>query len=213
VLAPVTITFYLAYAFVNFVDEVIGGLIPEMYHPDQYLPFSIPGLGLVIALVGITLVGALTAGYLGRMFVRIYESVLNHTPIIKSIYSSTKQIFETVFQSQSAAFRDVVLAEYPRKGIWVMGFVTGTTRGEVQKKTGGSVKNVFIPTTPNPTSGFLVFMKESELIPLDMRVEDAFKMLISSGIVVPEEEVKNLKSSAAKTTKRTKKSSPLKKKS
>lgn len=183
--APISITFYLAWMFVAFVDSRVTPLIPAAYNPTTYLPFALPGLGLVIVLVVLTLIGALTAGFVGRMVMRFYDRVLGRMPVLRSIYSATKQIIETVVAHQSTAFREAVLVEYPRRGIWCIGFLTGVTRGEVQKLTEQEVLNVFLPTTPNPTSGFLLFVPRGDLVILDMTVEEALKMVISGGIVTP----------------------------
>ena len=183
--APISITFYLAWLFVSFVDSKVTPLIPAAYNPTTYLPFGLPGLGLVIVIVALTLIGAMSAGFVGRMLMRFYERLLSRMPVLRSIYSATKQIIETVVAHQSTAFREAVLVEYPRRGIWCIGFLTGVTRGEVQKLTDEEVLNVFLPTTPNPTSGFLLFVPRRDLIVLDMSVEEALKMVISGGIVAP----------------------------
>lgn len=185
VTAPISITFYIAWIFISFVDDRIKPLIPERYNPETYLPFSVPGIGLIVVLVGLTLIGAATAGFIGRFFVRLSERLLNRMPVIRSIYGATKQIFETVLAQQSSAFREVVLVEYPRKGVWAIGFLTGTTHGEVQDLTEDEVLNVFLPTTPNPTSGFLLFVPKSDVVRLDMTIEEGIKMVVSGGIVTP----------------------------
>ncbi len=183
--APISITFYLAWLFVSFVDSKVTPLIPAAYNPTTYLPFGLPGLGLVIVIVVLTLIGAMSAGFFGRMLMRFYERLLSRMPVLRSIYSATKQIIETVVAHQSTAFREAVLVEYPRRGIWCIGFLTGVTRGEVQNLTDEEVLNVFLPTTPNPTSGFLLFVPHRDLVVLDMTVEEALKMVISGGIVAP----------------------------
>jgi uncharacterized membrane protein len=183
--APVSLTIYLAWLFITFVDERVFSVIPPQYNPETYLPFSIPGIGLLLALVGLTLIGALTAGILGRAAHHLIEVVLNRLPIIRSLYSAIKQIMETVLANKSAAFRECVLIEYPRKGIWTLGFITGTTKGEVQELTADEVINVFVPTTPNPTSGFLLFVPQQDVIRLKMPIEDGLKLVVSGGIVTP----------------------------
>ncbi|MCW8862264.1 MAG: DUF502 domain-containing protein [Rhodospirillales bacterium] len=185
VTAPISITIYLAYLFINMVDRTVTPLIPHTYNPETYLPFGIPGLGLVIVFVVLTLIGGLTAGFLGKMWMRISESVVRRMPVIRSVYGATKQILETVLAQQSQAFRKAVLVEYPRRGIWAVGFITGRTEGEVQNLTEEEMVNVFLPTTPNPTSGFLLFLPKKELVSLTMSVEEAIKMVISGGIVTP----------------------------
>jgi uncharacterized membrane protein len=187
--APVSLTIYLAWLFITFVDERVFSLLPPQYNPETYLPFSIPGIGLLLALVGLTLIGALTAGILGRAVNQLLEGILNRLPVIRSLYSAIKQIMETVLANKSAAFRECVLIEYPRRGIWTLGFITGRTKGEVQERTAEEVINVFVPTTPNPTSGFLLFVPERDIIRLKMPIEDGLKLVVSGGIVTPPSEV------------------------
>ncbi len=185
VTAPIGITAYLVWTFVDMVDGWVTPLIPPRYSPQTYLPFGIPGFGLVVAIIGLILVGALTANVLGRLFVHTSDRILARMPVVRGIYGAVKQLTETVFGSQSAAFREVVLVEYPRRGIWGMGFITGVTEGEVQEMTEDEVVNVFLPTTPNPTSGFLLFVPRSDIVRLSMSVEEGIKMVISGGIVSP----------------------------
>lgn len=185
VTAPLAITFWLVWQVIAWIDRSIKPLIPAHYNPETYLPFSVPGIGLIVALVFLTLVGALTAGFVGRLVIRMSERILARMPVVRSIYGATKQIFETVLAQSSRAFRDVVLVEYPRRGMWAIGFITGTTEGEIQELTEDVVVNVFLPTTPNPTSGFLLFVPKSDLIYLSMSVEEGIKMVVSGGIVTP----------------------------
>lgn len=185
VTAPIGITFYFAWLIVAWVDSKVTPLLPPLYNPETYLPFSIPGLGLLIVIAVLTLIGALTAGILGRFWVRTVERLLGRMPVIRSVYGAIKQIFETVLSNKSEAFREVVLFEYPRRGSWAIGFITGKTEGEVQDSTEDEVVNVFLPTTPNPTSGYLLFLPKRELVILSMTVEEGIKMVVSGGIVTP----------------------------
>ncbi len=185
--APIGLTIYLAWLFISWVDQTVFGVIPVQYNPETYLPFSIPGIGLIIVVVALTLLGAVTAGLLGRLAQQLMEAVLNRLPIIRTIYNALKQVIETVLANQSAAFRECVLVEYPRKGVWAVGFITGTTATEIQNLTEAEVVNVFVPTAPNPTSGFLLFVPKDEVVYLKMSVEDGIKLVISSGIVTPPE--------------------------
>ncbi len=185
VTAPISITIYLAYLLINFVDNRVGKLIPAPYHPETYLPFGLPGLGLILVIMGLILVGAFTAGYLGRMLVRFSENLLVRMPVVRTVYGATKQILETVLAQQSQAFREAVLIEYPRRGLWAIAFITGRTEGEVQNLTEEECINIFLPTTPNPTSGFLLFVPRKHVVRLNMSVEEAIKMVISGGIVTP----------------------------
>lgn len=183
--APLGLTVYFAWLFVHWVDTQVTSLIPDRYNPENYLPFTVPGLGVVVVFVVLTLVGALTAGMLGRFWVRTTERILNRMPVIRSIYGAIKQIFETVLAQKSQAFRSVVLFEYPRHGTWALGFITGKTEGEIQDLTEDEVLNVFLPTTPNPTSGYLLFVPKKDLVFLSMTVEEGIKMVVSGGIVTP----------------------------
>ncbi|HPF78413.1 MAG TPA: DUF502 domain-containing protein, partial [Alphaproteobacteria bacterium] len=157
------------------------------YNPNTYLPVEVPGLGLIIAVVFFIVVGWFARNFLGRLLVRISEYIVERLPVISTIYGAIKQIFETVMASQSDAFKEVVMFEYPRKGMWVMGFVTGSTKGEVQSLTDTEVVNVFLPTTPNPTSGFLLFVPKKDLTYMNMTVEEGIKMIVSGGIITPAE--------------------------
>ena len=186
VTAPITITAWLTITIVNFVDNRVEKFIPSHYNPEQYLPFSIPGLGLIAMIVFLVVVGMLATNFLGRFFVRIGENILDRLPVVRSLYGAIKQIFETVFANQSEAFREVIMIEYPRKGMWVIGFLTGKSKGEVQEKTKNNTVNVFVPTTPNPTSGFLLFVPEKDIIRMDMSVEEGLKLVVSAGIVTPD---------------------------
>ena len=184
--APVALTIYLVSLVVNLIDQKIVPLIPLRYNPETYLPFAIPGIGVLIFVIVLTIIGWLTTGLLGRTVVRVGENLLDRMPVVRSIYSALKQIFETVFTQNSRAFRDVVLIPYPRQGCWAIGFATGTTKGEVQEAIQDEVVNVFLPTTPNPTSGYLLFLPKKDVIFLSMTVEQGIKLVISGGVVTPE---------------------------
>ncbi|MCZ4282603.1 DUF502 domain-containing protein [Kiloniella laminariae] len=183
--APVTITLWLAWKAITFVDRQVTPYIPSQWNPESYLPFGVPGLGLLVIVVGLTLIGFLTAGYIGRLLMMVSENLVKRLPVVRSIYSWTKQVFETVLSQKSGAFREVVLVEYPCKGSWAVGFITGRTKGEVQGVTEESVINVFVPATPNPTTGFLLFIPEQDVHHLDMTVEEGIKLVISGGILTP----------------------------
>jgi len=187
VLTPIILTVYVAWAFITFVDNLVVPIVPNGYRPSNYLPFSIPGLGLIIVFTFTTLVGSLASGLFGRTLIRIWENILNRMPVVRSVYSAIKQILETVMAAQSDAFRQAVLVQYPRKDIWAIGFVTGSTKGEVGNNVSEKMINVFMPTTPNPTSGFLLFFPEKDLIYLKMSVEDALKLVVSGGMVIPKD--------------------------
>jgi uncharacterized membrane protein len=185
VTAPIAITAWLIWGIINIVDGAVKSLIPVAAFPELYLPFKIPGFGVLLTLVVLSLIGWFAAGVLGRVLVRFGENIVARMPIVRSVYGALKQIFETVLAQQSNAFRQVVLVEYPRRGIFALGFVTGVTEGEVQNLTDDEMVNIFLPTTPNPTSGFLLFVPRRDLVVLDMTVEEGIKMVISGGIVTP----------------------------
>jgi uncharacterized membrane protein len=180
--APAGITIYVAWLFINFIDSSIGTLIP---HPEQVLPFSVPGLGLLIVVVVLTLIGAFAAGYVGRLVVRLGESVVDKMPVVRSLYSAIKQIFESVLAQQSTAFREVVLVQYPREGVWSLGFITGPPHGEIERAAGQDLVTVVIPTSPIPTAAFLLFIPRSDVVVLDMTVDEGLKVVMSGGIVSP----------------------------
>jgi len=184
--APIGITLYVAWLVMDYVDSAVTGLIPAAYNPNTYLPFSIPGFGLIILVAVLTLIGFLTANFLGRMMVRLGERIVARLPVIRSFYSAVKQIFETVFSKQTQSFREVVLVEYPRKEMWALGLVIAKSAPEIQAKAPEELFSVFIPTM-SFTSGYLVFLARKDMITLDMTVEECLKMVVSGGIVVPPE--------------------------
>lgn len=185
VTAPVTITFYLAYRLIIFIDRSINNLLPPEFQLNQYLPYEIPGWGLLVLIVGLILIGMVTTGWFGKFFVNLGEKIVAKMPFISGVYSLLKQVFETFFSNKKQSFNQVVLLEYPRKGLWVIGFVSAPTTGEVAQALQTYMLNVFVPTTPNPTSGFLLFVPEKDVIKLDMSVEEGLKFVISCGIVTP----------------------------
>ncbi len=187
VTGPTALTLYLTWTFVRFIDNSVGSILPREYNPQTYLPFYIPGIGLIVAVVGLTLIGAATAGVLGRVVLRLSERVMARMPIVRGIYGAVKQIFETVLAKQSNSFREVVLVEWPRRGAWTVGFVTASVEGEIGDIAGADAVSIYVPTTPNPTSGYMVFLPRKEVITLAMSVEDAIKYVISTGIVAPTE--------------------------
>ena len=186
VTAPIALTIYLTWQFIDWVDSQAIPLLPAKYNPENYLPFSLPGLGLLISVVILTFVGFLTANIFGRTLLRTGERLVNRMPVVRSIYGAFKQILETVLSQSSNSFRQAVLVEYPRRGVWTVAFVTGETEGEVAQRLDDEMINIYVPTTPNPTSGFLLMVPRRDLIFLDMPVEDAAKYVISIGVIAPE---------------------------
>lgn len=187
VCAPIVITAYLTWNFILWVDGWAKPYIPTAYNPETYLPFGIPGLGLIFALSVITIVGFFTRNLIGRSVLSFGESLLARMPLVRSIYKGLKQIFETVLAEGQSSFTKAGIIEYPRKGLWAIVFLATDTHGEV----GNILKeedtiSVFLPTTPNPTSGFLLFVPRKDLHLLDMSVEEAAKLVISAGLVSPD---------------------------
>ncbi len=195
--APITITIYLVLSFIFWIDRIVKPLIPKAWNPETYIPGSInifgneitlglPGLGLLVAAILLTLLGAVGANLIGRALITAGDRFLSNLPVVKNIYSLFKQLFETIASNQEPSFRDMVLIEYPKKGTWCIGFVTAPIKGEVLAKLGEGMIGVFVPTTPNPTSGFYMFAPKAELIDLGMSVEEGAKMIVSVGMVVPD---------------------------
>jgi len=187
VILPVFVTVYVIWFLIRVMDVVLK-YIPPKYLPETYLPFQIPGLGLILVVILIFVVGLLTRNLAGRRVVHIWENMVDRIPLVRIIYSGVKQLLEAFFIQKNQAFKRVALLEYPRRGVYVIGFITGESKGEVQSKINKNMINVFVPTTPNPTSGFYIIIPEDELIILNMTVEDAFKLIISGGIFSPPEQ-------------------------
>ncbi|MCI4664503.1 MAG: DUF502 domain-containing protein [Neomegalonema sp.] len=192
VVAPFGITVYLAWSLIELIDDLVlpqlKPLIPAGYWPDDSaLPFYVPGVGLIVLLLSLIFIGSLAKNFFGRELIRIGEVWVERMPIIRSIYNALKQIAETIFSQSSASFERACLVEYPRKGLWAVAFVSTSTKGEIPAKAydGREMMSVFLPTTPNPTSGFLLFVPKEDIIYLDMSVEEAAKLVISAGLITP----------------------------
>ena len=186
VILPVFITAYVIWFLIRAMDVVLK-YVPAKYLPDTYLPFHMPGIGLILVIIIIFAVGVLFRNLAGRKVVNFWEYLVARIPLVRILYSGVKQLLESFFLQKNDAFKRVALLEYPRRGIYVIGFITGESKGEVQSKTDKNMMNVFVPTTPNPTSGFYILIPKDELIILNMTVEDAFKLIISGGIFSPPE--------------------------
>ena len=180
VMVPIGITLYLTKFFIT----VSSKLIPNEINPNSYLPFSIPGLEIVLAIIFITLIGYLSLSFIGKKVLQLFNDLLKKIPILRTIYSAIGQMAET-FAPKRKSKKSVVLIEYPRKGSWAVGFATKDNQGEISKKTNQNLVNVFVPTTPNPTSGFLLMFPKDELIYLDMSFEEASKFIVSAGTSTP----------------------------
>lgn len=188
VTAPIYITFYLMLWFVEFLDDYFRPWIPEIYWPTTYLPFDIPGVGVVLALMLLTLIGGLTANFLGRTLLKLADRLIRQIPMAGTVYTALRQIFQTAVREDGESFSQVALIEYPRKGLHAVAFVTKTADRRVNQATGKTMVGVFLPTTPNPTSGFLLFVPEDELTILDMTVEEGARLVISAGLADEEAE-------------------------
>ena len=180
VLVPIGITFYL----IKFFISVSPKLIPRNINPNNYLPFSIPGLEIVLSVIFITIIGGLSLSFIGKKILQLFNDLLKKIPILRTIYSAIGQMAETLAPKRKRK-KSVVLVEYPRKGSWAVGFATKDNKGEISKKINKSLVNVFVPTTPNPTSGFLLMFPKDEIIYLDMNFEEASKFIISAGTSDP----------------------------
>lgn len=181
---PIGITLFLLSLAVRIMDRTLA-LIPPPYRPENLLGFNIPGLGILLTILVLFLTGLLTANLVGKRLLVFGESLLQRIPLVRSIYSGAKNFAEVVFAPSSQSFKRVLMIEYPRKGIWSLAFQTSSGLGEIQARTGKEVVCVFVPTTPNPTSGFIIMVPRDEVVELDMEVDEALKMIISLGVVVP----------------------------
>jgi len=186
IVLPVALTIWMVWSFIGFVDNRVLPLVPNNYNPLSYVDFNVRGVGVVIFLLFTTIMGAVTKGLFGRQLIKIGESIVDRVPVVRSIYNGVKQIVETITSSSDNNFDKVCMFEYPRKGIWALGFISTKTGGEILNKAkSGSLYSIFVPTTPNPTSGFLLFIPQKDTIVLDMDIEEAAKLIISAGIVEP----------------------------
>lgn len=181
---PLGVTVLVVKLFVDLSDKVMV-LVPPAYHPEALLHVPIPGIGVLISILIIFFTGVIAANIFGRRLVAAWESLLARIPLVRSVYSAVKQLTETLFSPSGQSFRKVLLVEYPRRGLWTLAFQTGTDVGEAQEKVGREVINVYVPTTPNPTSGFFLIVPREDVVELDMSVDAGLKMIISMGVVVP----------------------------
>ncbi len=181
---PLGVTIFILKVLIGLMDNSLR-LIPEAYRPETLLGFAIPGLGTILTILIVLITGLLAANLVGRTMVGIWESALERIPVVRSVYSATKNFAEIVFSDSGQSFKKVLLIEYPRKGIYSLAFQTATSLGEVQGRTGEPVVCTFVPTTPNPTSGYIIIVPRKDVIELDMEIDEALKMIISLGVVVP----------------------------
>ncbi|MBC7132637.1 MAG: DUF502 domain-containing protein [Roseovarius sp.] len=189
VIAPVGLTLWLIWTVAGWVDGMVLPLIPEQFQPEQYIGINLRGLGVIIFLIFTIIVGWVAKGLIGRSLISLAESLVERMPVVRSVYSGVKQIAETIFAQSERSFETACLVQYPREGLWAIGFISTAAKGEISDKLhpGTELLSVFVPTTPNPTSGFLLFVPRSEVVALDMSIEDAAKLVISAGLVYPPE--------------------------
>ena len=182
--APLAVTYFLLRFAVNLMDKTLA-VLPQQYQPEELLGLHIPGLGVILTFVVLFLTGMLAANFVGRYVVGGWESLLDRIPVVRTIYGGAKNFAEIVFSESNDSFKKVLLIEYPRKGIYSLAFQTSSELGEVQARTGQDVVCCFVPTTPNPTSGFVIMLPKKDVRVLDMEIDEALKMIISLGVVVP----------------------------
>ena len=186
VAGPVAITLYLVWSFVTWVDGLVQPFIPLQYRPETYLPVAVPGFGLVIAFVGLSLLGFLTANLVGRTLVEFGETILDRVPVVRPLYKGLKQVFETLFSKSGSSFRKVGLVEFPAPGMWSLVFMSSPPGADIVASLPGEEHiSVFLPCTPNPTTGFFFFVSRKDVIELDITVEAAAKLIMSAGMIQP----------------------------
>ena len=185
---PLAVTAYLVWWFVDLVDSSVKKLVPVEYWPDTHLPFKLPGVGVIIAFLALTLLGFLAANLAGRTLIKIGEMILDRMPIVRGIYKSVKQIFETLFSQSGTSFRKVGLVEFPAKGMWSLVFISSPAQGRVAEGIPAQDEHlsVFLPCTPNPTTGFYFFLPARDIIEISMTPDDAAKLIMSAGLIQPE---------------------------
>lgn len=191
---PILATLGILRFIVDLLDQTIS-LLPKAYQPEQLVGFRIPGLGVLLSVVLLLLTGLLARNYFGQRLVIWSEAVLDKIPLVRTIYNASKQVIQTIFATNSQAFRKVLLIEYPRKGLWSLAFQTGMANSAVNEAAGSDLVHVFIPTTPNPTSGFLVMVPRSDVVELTMTIDEASKLIISLGMMQPADSVAIITSS------------------
>ncbi|HAU3942040.1 TPA: DUF502 domain-containing protein [Legionella pneumophila] len=180
---PILVTLVILRFIVDLLDQTIA-LLPKAYQPAQLLGFHLPGLGVVLSLILLIITGLFATNFLGQRLVSWSESILDRIPLVRSIYNATKQVINTILSTNSQAFRKVLLVEYPRKGLWSLAFQTGITAQEINQHTGTEMLSIFVPTTPNPTSGFLMVVPKSDVIELSMTIDEALKFIITLGVLL-----------------------------
>lgn len=184
--APLAATFFILQFLITFIDNRVKPLLPPLLQPETYTNYAIPGFGVLVMVIALTILGAVTANLVGRSLLAATDRILSRIPIVKNVYAAIKQLTEVLANNQQASFDRCVMVEYPKKDSWCIAFVSSHAQGEIGSKLGTSKIGVFVPTTPNPTSGFLIYVEESETIALEMTVEEGAKMILTAGLVVPD---------------------------
>jgi uncharacterized membrane protein len=203
--APLAATFFILQFLITFIDNRVKPLLPPLLQPETYTNYAIPGFGVLVMVIALTILGAVTANLVGRSLLAATDRILSRIPIVKNVYAAIKQLTEVLANNQQASFDRCVMVEYPKKDSWCIAFVSSHAQGEIGSKLGTSKIGVFVPTTPNPTSGFLIYVEESETIPLEMTVEEGAKMILTAGLVVPDFDPGNAEASVAEPEVRTEK--------
>lgn len=193
--APLAATFFILQFLITFIDNRVKPLLPPLLQPETYTNYAIPGFGVLVMVIALTILGAVTANLVGRSLLAATDRILSRIPIVKNVYAAIKQLTEVLANNQQASFDRCVMVEYPKKDSWCIAFVSSHAQGEIGSKLGTSKIGVFVPTTPNPTSGFLIYVEESETIALEMTVEEGAKMILTAGLVVPDFDPGNLEAS------------------
>ncbi|HSD91569.1 MAG TPA: DUF502 domain-containing protein [Methyloceanibacter sp.] len=203
VVGPVAITIYVVWWFINLVDGWVKPLIPKTYLPETYIPYNVPGVGLIVGILALIVIGALTANLFGRTIVSYGEMMLDRMPVVRGVYRLLKQIFQTIFSSTGHSFKRVGVIEFPRRGLYALVFISGDPPSEVKDRLGNgeALMTVFMPNAPNPTTGFVMFMPAKDVTLLDMAIEDGIKMVVSAGLVTPPQDQLKKLAEEAKTKK------------
>ena len=184
--APLAATFFILQFLITFIDNKVRPLLPPVLKPETYTNYAIPGFGVLVLVIALTFLGAIAANLVGRSLLATTDRLLSRIPIVKNVYAAIKQLTEVLANNQQASFDRVVMVEYPKQGSWCIGFVSSGAQGEIKAHLGEKFVGVFVPTTPNPTSGFLIYVDKAECIELDMSVEEGAKMILTAGLVVPD---------------------------
>jgi uncharacterized membrane protein len=184
--APIAITIFVLQFLINFIDNRVKPLLPPLIQPETYTTYAIPGFGVLVMIVALTILGAIATNLIGRSVISATDRILSRIPLVRNVYAAFKQLTEVLANNQQASYDRVVMVEYPKRGSWCIGFVASEAKGEIRHHLGPEFIGVFVPTTPNPTSGFLMYVNKSECIDLEMSIEEGAKMILSAGLIVPE---------------------------